>query len=454
MNLAEYENIETKLHLDDSVIYGVRWWDLVRYRTYLNSIGGALPVMALPASPIFILKRLMVSCWGLIFLPGNIDTLILSHPRKRKINERWVDIYTEYILNDLRTLGYKPLMVEKVSRFGDAKYQREVLLADLIYLISVILSRLMMLVPSPARYRAGRHLRQKLDRLKSFGVSISYRSTIKRMYQFRVEKFLFKRILKRTKATCAFIVVGSGNEAFLQACRESRVTTFELQHGSPARGKLNYDYSSGVKKTYVPDYFLSFGHYFVSKVNYAVPKESIVNIGFPYLSSQKDQFKGLDSPACEEKYVVISQPDIDLEVLPQIRSLVNQNFQAQIVVLKHPQYFGNACPLDELDEYANVSVVDSSYISIYEYFSTSTAVFGCYSTALLEATYFGAKVFIFKFDKQYLVEDELKKRIFMPIESFVAGETVEQDKKKVGSSNIFENYNVDKLRLIMKLVEQ
>ena len=64
-------------------------------------------------------------------------------------------------------------------------------------------------------------------------------------------RFFFK--IKKPKTL--FIVVSHTQEATIAAAKSLGITTIELQHGSPVRGKLNYDYTSGIKKKSFPDFF-------------------------------------------------------------------------------------------------------------------------------------------------------------------------------------------------------
>ena len=121
--------------------------------------------------------------------------------------------------------------------------------------------------------------------------------------------------------TFPYIFSCAGNEPLIAAAKAAKIPVLELRYGSPARGKLNYDYSSGITKTNFPDYFLSFGQYWSRSLSLPLSSRKIINFGFPYLY-QKLNYSEVPKENC---LFVISQSVMHphwLNLLLKLRVLI------------------------------------------------------------------------------------------------------------------------------------
>ena len=115
------------------------------------------------------------------------------------------------------------------------------------------------------------------------------------------------------------------------AAKSINIPTIELQHGSPARGKLNYDYSSGIRKELFSNWFLSFGEYWQKGCRFSIENNNIISYGFPYLNSQKMQYSKILK---ENRMVVISQPVITK--LTEFAIQISKKFSNKVIVEYKP----------------------------------------------------------------------------------------------------------------------
>mgnify|MGYP000934513419 FL=1 len=113
---------------------------------------------------------------------------------------------------------------------------------------------------------------------------------------------LMRFFFKFKKPKLLFVVVSHAQEAIIAAAKSIGITTIELQHGSPARGKLNYDYTSGIKKTNFPNLFLSFGDYWSSNCKFPLDDNKIISFGNSYLHKKINSYSHILK---EDRLVII-----------------------------------------------------------------------------------------------------------------------------------------------------
>lgn len=195
---------------------------------------------------------------------------------------------------------------------------------------------------------------------------------------------------KLKKPKLLFVIVSHTKEAIIASAKSLGITTIELQHGSPARGKLNYDYTSGIKKTSFPDLFLSFGDYWSLNCKFPLAENKIISFGNPYLYNKINSYSHIVK---EDRMVIISQ---GFPSLAKFAQDISKQFSKKLIVeyKPHPREFNEQEP-DYFIELRNAGVIISDkHADLYEIFARCRWQVGIYSTALYEGLYFGAACFI------------------------------------------------------------
>jgi len=153
--LERFEAIEKKLHLDESIIQGVPWWDTLRYQLFnelLSELGlredfkkkKTLTIKEFLVKKIFnvffIIKNLIK-----IFLPKsplwmkNNSNVILGHPRRKFEEGAYVDLYSNPFI-DLFPKKINFSVIEGNDHFSPAK-TKYLFYAESLYTIANIISK-------------------------------------------------------------------------------------------------------------------------------------------------------------------------------------------------------------------------------------------------------------------------------------------------------------------------
>ena len=197
---------------------------------------------------------------------------------------------------------------------------------------------------------------------------------------------------KIKKPKLFFIVVSETHEAIISAAKFENIPTIELQHGSPAKGKINYDFSSGIKKSTFPDLFLSYGKFWNLNTLLPIDKKNIITFGYPYLQSKLEKFSNIKK---ENHLVVISQLVNSMELM-NFAIKVSQFFKGRITVeyKPHPSEY-HMLEGSHFNVLRNTGVkISAEKDDLYKIFAKSKWQVGVYSTALYEGLKFGVACFI------------------------------------------------------------
>ncbi len=389
-DLNYFEKIESELSLEKSECFGVRWWDLWRYPIYNKYLGKKKVNRARFSISI---KRLLLGLLRLkVFLYKKNPIFILRHPRFKIESDRKIDIYTEKISEDLKSRGFEIVFFENPTPQKRALENKTYPL-DFIKAFSLIFSSVIFYI------FAFKDFSDIEVVLKELGLNAE-RGLVKRIVVsiigFKIQVFLLRFFFNLCRPSSLIVVVSSGNEALICAAKLEKVPVFEMQHGSPSRGKLNYDYTSIKSKKYFPDFFLSFGRYFTQDVVFPVECKKIIEIGYPFLCSERKKHYITGKNRYRFDLLIISQPDCDDYICSFLKRFIKEcPSDFRFLVQLHPQYFSRKNPYEDFVSDRFV-VQDSISSSLYNAFNQSKAALTVYSTAIYEAYYFGLDCYILR----------------------------------------------------------
>lgn len=425
--LEKFETIEVQLKLDESLIKNIYWWDMVRYPLFeeifaKTSLKKQAPETMQKFFFIRIMNRLyyILKSFFLILSPKSPiwikkgTNVIWGHPRRKFENGFYTDIYSDPFIdlfsskvdfsvierND-NNFHYKPFSKNNVF-YGEN-------LLSLAYLLQIF-----------KFYKLSAEeelIVQKLQKLvfEKFSCEID----IKKMIINKIRSWegiypLMKYFFKIKRPNNLIIVVSAGNEPIISAAKSENITTFELQHGSPTRGKLNYDYSSGIKKKSFPDWFLSFGSYWTTGFELPIKKEKIISIGYSYLNKKIEELSSIKK---ENRLVIISQPRYADE-LAELAIDISKKYSNKIIVefKPHPIEYNDTNKIIYFQKLKLSGVfVSSKNSDLYEIFAKSRWQVGVYSTALYEGLCFDCSCFLFNVPRaehtKKLIDENLARMI-------------------------------------------
>ena len=404
--LHEFEIIEKELALDRSLIDGVPWWDALRYPIFLGVLRelGLLEKADItdyrlnqkrkaarlyktfldlvcffsPRSPLW-LKKQSIVIWG--------------HPRRKWQEGSYIDVYVDPFIDLLPRSSNFAVLERSESGHLKPTVTQNLFYTDSIQAVALILY----LIKKKSKKLLGslgdaEELERKLNQV--FGMDFRIQKQVRNeILHWKSIYPLMRRFFQFKRPSHFFIVVGAGQEAIISAAKDAGVPTFELQHGSPARGKLNYDYSSGLIKRSFPDFFLSFGEYWSEFVGLPLPRQRVISFGYPYLAGKV----ATQSNVCLKKsqLLIISQP-VHGSALAELAIQISQHHKNKIEVVFKPHpaelRYGEPGYFRKL-QLSGVTISDRNS-DLYLLFAQSSWQVGVYSTALYEGLCFGVACFV------------------------------------------------------------
>lgn len=342
------------------------------------------------------------------FFAGKSDFLFFGHQR-RKIEEDgyWWDIYCDPI-HEQSNLDYVHMeMPHLLSHRRPAKTECLRYL-ELIQYTGTIQEKLRLRSPTLSDNTTTRMREIEVVIRDRFGVDVDLVSKVRSEIHIRNTTLpLYKRLLDRVDPKVAVVVVSYGKETFIEACKRKDIPVVELQHGVIYDSHFGYSYPDGKTKAMFPDYFLTFGEFWNENVQFPIPDDHVIPVGYPYLENRIDVYDDIES---SEQLLFISQGAIGRE-LSQFALSVHENkrIEHEVVYKLHPgEYERWEQEYPWLAE-SDMRVIDKDEPPLYQLFAASSAQVGVGSTAVYEALCFDLETFVFDINGsdrlQPLIED-------------------------------------------------
>ena len=410
--LEKFEEIEKTLNLDNSIIQGVPWWDSCRHQIFneilikLNlgenligedlNTGKNISIVKFFIKKILNIFRIQINFIKFFFRKSPLwlnknSNIIFGHPRRKFEEGIFIDPYTDPFI-DLFPKLIKFSVIERADgargHLSPAK-TKNIFYGDFLHDLANIISKFKRVKFNENELLTISLLEKSLE--NDFSCSVNIRKIIKNAIQSWLGMYSIMYLFFRIKnPKIVFIVVQVNQEATIMAAKSLGITTVEIQHGSPARGKLVYDYSSGIQKKSFPDFFLSFGDYWSSNCKFPIKKNKIISFGNPYLYKKINSYSHIKK---ENRLVIISQ---GIPILAKLAKEISKQFYEKIEVeyKPHPREFYET-DKSHFAELKNAGVIVSKENEdLYNIFARSRWQVGVYSTALYEGLYFGVACFI------------------------------------------------------------
>ncbi|ERJ05403.1 hypothetical protein HLRTI_002635 [Halorhabdus tiamatea SARL4B] len=328
------------------------------------------------------------------YLAPSSDVLVVGHPRRKKETDGcWWDIYCDPLHEycSLDSVHFeKPYLLDHRSpaKTESLRY------LELVEYNGTILRKLGLcnVDLDTDELSCLRGLEDDIQR--QFDVGADIKSRVQRLLQNRKCRLpLYKRLLDRVNPEIAVVVVSYGKETFIEACKQKGIPVVELQHGVIYPEHFGYTFSGERTKTTFPDYLLTWGEFWKDDVEFPIPDERVIPVGYPYL---EESIKKYDNVETKQQLLFISQGTIG-EQLSKFAINVQQysEIDYDIVYKLHPGEYDRW-----QGEYpwlvdAELEVIDSSEPPLYNLFAESSAQVGVGSTAVYEGLAFELETFVY-----------------------------------------------------------
>jgi len=350
----------------------------------------------------------LLSFVNLFFKKQSYDYFIYSFPRVEKIGDKYVDKFTDPII-DYTGLSKRKYIIFERSRGGihytPRTHNDHLIYTDAVDLVLNIISRIFFVLFYIIH-------KKDIDKywcclLCVYGEVVS-KNVIKRLV---LHKILYVKfycyILKRLKIKKLISVSRNTFSVIMYASKELGIPVYELQHGITYAETTEY---SGYRHPkYTPDKFLAFGNNSPNDV-YGIDVDKIINIGWAlnlYIEGIKDKrMQGVKST----DVLIISDPTITEEMLDVTCKLSQYYPDVCFYFRPHPMEIINDKHLEIIKSISNIKLQDRT-VNICVVLHNFINVIGQNSTVLYEALSMGKKVgklFMSGLSSDYLNEDDKK----------------------------------------------
>lgn len=399
--------LEAEHGLLDLQVDGVKIWQYRRVRIF-DSIAQALGIMSDPhpiqRDLISVLKRRYHNAVSILRhspfrYAGQIDALVFDHVRSKIIEGKPVDIYSHFLLEKLRREGKRVLVIEGAwhgVHVRPATCERRHI--EAIHLRSFV-GRIL------GRYRCSQEGVQRIEELnalvcRSFAVDIDLRPLLREtVTRFQSDIRSYSQLLSRLRPTCIYLVVGYSHYApLVQTARGMGIKTVELQHGASSRYHLGYSFPGRPTLDYFSDVIDSWGSYWSEMEELPLPRERIIDSGFPYFHYMRKRHAGVNRR--KDQLLVLSQTPIGASLAERVLRAVELDSaeHIKIVYKLHPgEYLSwrKYPALARLAKMPNIEIIDRD-CDLYHLFAESEYQTGVFSTAIFEGIQMGCKTMLFR----------------------------------------------------------
>jgi len=389
--------LEEKNDLLNFEIDGVKPWQLMRVAIDYD-LGKIAGIMETPHTRLT-LKHKIINSLSLLksfifynpFLSSKVDNIVFSHPRVKKLNDEFVDIYTYYFINDLVKKDESFIEIESpfLGKHLAAKkpYKYHI---DFFWISRKIFSKFATIKDD--RLDKIREIEDEIRKnVGDYDLTTLFLRTVK---EYKIEYYLYAQLFKKLRPKKIYVVVSYGFGAMIKAAKDLGIETIEFQHGNFSRFHFGYYFGEDKKELdYFPDKFYVWNEYWKNRINFPIDDKNIIIKKFDYLENRKKlyiQYKKIENQA-----VVLSQGVLGDAIAKKILDNWDYFKKFNIIYKLHPGEY------DRYKEYENLMRLEKEFgvkivtdIDLYEVFATSKYQIGVFSTALYEGVEFGCKTIL------------------------------------------------------------
>ena len=398
--------IEEKYDLFNYQINGIFVWKLIRFKL-VNIIAGNAKLYGETfkneydnKSKFDKLKYLFKYSYYYIFRNAKNsnkkrDIIIFQYKRKKLIQNKYIDIYTNKLINDLKAnkenfevIDIPDLWIKPRVNFG-VKFALPSLIDKFIYRrikkINILNDDITFLSKINNEINIKFSIQLNLISLVVLYIKI-----------FCSNKKYFDKLFIKKSPQKIFMINSYGQEPMIAAAQQLAIEVRELQHGVMTKYHMGYSFPNAGSIPYFPDKLYLYGKFWHDTTPLPLSNENIVFYGFPYLTSDIEKFK--NTKRIKNQILFISQPTINDKLADFAYEFALKNKGYKIIYKLHPSQKINLNDknyiLNTANKLDNFEMIIGSDKNLYELMYSSEIQVGAYSTALFEGLYTGLKTII------------------------------------------------------------
>lgn len=324
------------------------------------------------------------------------NALVFESGRKYLVDDKYIDIYTRYLCEDLEQDSI-PYSKYSTNYLFDSVEPRsfKVRHLDFIYIASRILSKLIKVTISEHDIEKLQFIEKEIN--TSLRVRIDLITIIiNEIKRFKSQYPFYKILFRLKKASKIYLVNSSDKAPMIKAAKDENIIVNELQHGLISKEGLiaNFPDTTEDSLEYFPQKFFVWEDLNMCTCKLPLSKANIVNVKNKHLQYMLKKNQNISRK--DTQMLIISQPYLSIEIFKFIIANIEEMKSWQFIYKLHPaedHNFISNISFYKYSLYDNLSIVSNNQ-SIYRLFSESKYVLGVFSTAVFEAHYFGCKTLL------------------------------------------------------------
>lgn len=322
-----------------------------------------------------------------------IDCVVYEHPRGKLFNGEVVDIYSYFLVSELKKKGARVVCLDK----GDKGVHTKSISFDRYYADGIVLLQALAGFLASFFLKEDRTFKNESEFLgRQLGISVDFKRIRGCSAYYHSGYLCYRLILKFTRPEKVFVVDPYSKRGnFVAAAKSLNIPVIELQHGIISDYHLGYSFPSGGNADVIPDVLRSWGPVWTRSKDLG-GMFSIEDARFEYLEHLKREYlnKGHHRSLQGEKpgVVIISQGALGPSICTKIIENLNALKSFRVYYKLHPGEYEVAhtyADFDKLIGCENVSILKNC--DLYAVFCQCEYVIGVFSTAILEAIEFNLK---------------------------------------------------------------
>lgn len=392
--------LEDKYKLLDKDVNGVKVWQISRFTIYrnlsekFNLAEQAHSKMSSIAKFKSLASYFKNSIVKNPFFNRCSDVLVSSHPRSIVVNNETIDIYTQYLIDELKEKNVDYLELE--SPFL-GKHNKSLInntsFKDFFILITSIISKFLKIKFTEDEKTYIKDINDSLS--ASFKTNIDISSIFKeKIIRYKIGYFLYTKLLKKLKIKKVFLVVSYLNADLVSAAKNLGIEVVEIQHGVFSKYHIGYSYPNRTKDLdYFPNKFLVWNDYWKDLMKFPIADENIIIRKFDFLEINKQKYKNIEK---ENQVVVLSQGNVGNKIAQLVIDNIDIFKNVKIKYKLHPGEFDRYEKYKSLKEltklHTNIEILKDT--NLHELLAKSMFQLGINSTALYEGIEFNCETIL------------------------------------------------------------
>ncbi len=403
--------LEDKYDLLDFEIDNIKVWQYSRMAIYYG-LAKKLNILTEPHqtfSKVDKIKSLFRYIFNSIFynpfFSKKVATIVFSHPRLKKVDDKFIDIYTHYFKEELDKKEYIEISYPYSGKH--LKHSNNEYFGD-IFIVGRNLTKFIKISDYSSYSGLFHQIDSEIDSVLGIDFKVK-QFLINKIKKYKIEYSLYTKLFQKLEPKSIYLTVSYGKGSLIKAAKDLNITVNEFQHGTYSKYHLGYSFPNRTQELeYFPDKFFVWNDFWRELIKLPIKNTNIINYGFNYMDKLKLNYKKININKNKNQIVILSQGAITDKVAQETLSNIEVFGTYNIKYKLHPgeyQKWKNNPIFKELLNYKNIEIIEDC--DLYNLFASSKYVIGVFSTAIYEALEFDCKVFLYNLTGIEYMEDVL-----------------------------------------------